>query len=67
MLAVDGVYPSIENIENGTYPLINTVYMVTLEDNTDPNIQKLRDFILSEDGQKIVRENGYAGLAENAN
>ncbi len=62
MLSVDGVYPSLENIENGSYPLTVSVCLITRKDNPNPYVKEMTEFILSEDGQKIVRETGYAPL-----
>lgn len=64
MLSVDGVYPSLENIENGSYPLVTNVCLITRKDDPNPYVQKMIDYILSEQGQYIVRETGYAGVAE---
>lgn len=64
MLSVDGVYPSLEHIENGSYPLTTSVCLVTRKDDPDPNVQKVKEYILSEEGQEILRKTGYAGLAE---
>ena len=49
LLSVNGVYPSRENIENGTYPLASHFYAVTRSD-ADENVQKLLDWITSEQG-----------------
>ena len=62
MLSIDGVYPSLENIENGSYPLVTNVCLITRKDETNPYVQKMIDFILSEAGQEIVRKTGYAGV-----
>lgn len=62
MLSVDGVYPDIENISNGSYPLVYDFYAVYREDNDNENIEKLTDFILSEEGQKIIEECGYSPI-----
>lgn len=62
MLSIDGVYPSVENISNGTYPLVTDLYAVTLESNDDPNVQAMLDFLVSPDGQEIVERSGYAPL-----
>lgn len=62
MLSIDGVYPSLENIENGTYPLTSNVCVTTRKDEQNPNVQKMIDFVLSEDGQEIIRKTGYGGL-----
>ena len=64
MLSVDGVYPSLENIENGSYPLTVNVCLITRKDETNPYVQKMTDFILSEEGQDIIRKTGYAGVAK---
>lgn len=64
MLSIDGVYPTLENIENGSYPLTTVVCVITRKNDSNPNVQKMIDFILSDDGQEIVRKTGYAGLAE---
>ena len=63
MLSVDGVYPSLENIENGSYPLVTNVCLITRKDDPNPYVQKVIDYILSEQGQYIVRETGYVGVA----
>ncbi len=62
MLAVDGVYPTVENIKNGSYPLVVGLYCLTREGDTNPNVQKVLDFLLSEDGQYIIEQTGYAPL-----
>lgn len=64
MLSIDGVYPTIENIENGAYPLTTNVCLITRKNETNPNVQKMIDFILSDDGQEIIRRTGYAGLGK---
>ena len=62
MLSINGVYPSLDNIENGTYPLVTNVCLITRRDDPNPYVQKMIDFILSDEGQTIVRETGYAGI-----
>lgn len=62
LLEVEGVYPSIETMENGTYPLINEFYAVVREDNDNENVDKFIDWVLSEEGQELVRKAGYAGI-----
>ena len=60
MLSVDGVYPSAENIQNGSYPFTTYVYAVTLKSNEDPYVHQFIDYILSEEGQSIVYQSGYS-------
>lgn len=62
MLSLNGVYPNKENIQNGTYPIISNFYAVTRKGETNPNVNKVIDFILSETGQQIIDETGYVSL-----
>lgn len=62
LLSVDGVYPTLETIEDGSYPLTVSVCLVTRKNESNPNVQKMIDFILSDDGQELIRKTGYAGL-----
>jgi phosphate transport system substrate-binding protein len=62
LLSVNGIEPTEENIRNGSYPIIYQFYAVYRKDNQNENVQKLVDFILSEDGQKIIDENGYTPI-----
>ena len=62
ILEVDDVYPSNETIQNGTYPLVATLYCITVKDNNNPYVQKVIDFLLSEDGQSLVEMTGYSPL-----
>lgn len=61
MLKINGVYPSKENIENGTYPLSSYLYAVTAG-SKNPNIDKITDWILSPEGQEIVEKTGYTKI-----
>ena len=62
MLSLNGVYPNKENVQNESYPIISNFYAVTRKGETNPNVQKILDFILSPTGQEIVNEVGYVGL-----
>ena len=62
MIALNGIAPTKENIRNKTYPIFDTFYMVYRKDNPNPNIQVLKDFVLSDVGQQIVEETGYVSL-----
>lgn len=62
MIAVDGVAPTVENIKNGTYPIVTPVYAVTYENNPNPNVQALIQWILSDEGQYIIEQTGYVGM-----
>ncbi len=62
MLSLNGVYPSAENIQNGSYPIITEFYAVYRKDNTNNNISVLIDWILSEEGQTLVEKSGYVRI-----
>ena len=64
MIAVDGIAPTADNIRNNTYPIITPVYAVTYENNPNPNVALLIDWMLSEEGQYIIKESGYVGIIE---
>ena len=58
LLAVDGVMPSNETIQSGAYPYVSDFYCVLPKEPTS-NAQLLRDWLVSEEGQAFVAENGY--------
>lgn len=62
MLSLNGVYPSKENIENNTYPVIAQFYAIYRADNENENIPVLIDWILSDEGQKIIEDTGYVRI-----
>lgn len=59
MLSVNGVYPDKENISSGKYPITVDFYAVYRKDNSNPNVNSLLDWILSDEGQEIVEKSGY--------
>lgn len=63
MLSIDGVYPDRENIANGNYPIVSNFYAVYDKNNDNPNIQPLIEWLLSEEGQRIIDETGYIPLS----
>lgn len=66
MLSVDGVYPSVENIKNGSYPVLASLVCARLASNESPYVNQVLEFLLSDDGQRIVEETGYGPLANNS-
>ncbi len=67
MLSIDGVAPSAENIRNGTYPIVTPIYAVTYKENENENVKKLLNWILSDEGQRIINETGYVGIVGDYN
>lgn len=61
-ISVDGIYPSVENIRNGSYPVTSYFYAVTRKDEDNPNVKKVVDWLLSEEGQTVIEANGYVGI-----
>lgn len=65
-LAVDGVMPTPQHIEDGTYPYIYPVYLVTRADlPADHPAAVFRDWVASPEGQRAVAETGYAPFTGN--
>ena len=62
MIAVNGIAPTKENIQNGTYAIIAPVYAVTYEGNPKESVGQLIEWILSEEGQYIIEQKGYVGF-----
>lgn len=59
MLSLNGIYPSAENIQNGSYPIIANFYAIYRSDNKNKNIPILINWILSNEGQQIIEKSGY--------
>lgn len=62
MLSLNGVEPTAENIQNGTYPIIAQFYAIYRADNKNENIQILIDWLLSDEGQTLIEKSGYVKL-----
>lgn len=62
MIAIDGIAPTIENIQNQSYPVTTPLYAVTYKDNPNENVQKLIDWVLSYEGQFIIEKTGYTPI-----
>ncbi|MCC3359602.1 PstS family phosphate ABC transporter substrate-binding protein [Bacillus sp. REN16] len=57
-IAVEGILPTKENIQNETYPIVDSFYAITAGSN-NPNIQGFLEWMQSEQGQEIVDRTGY--------
>ena len=62
MISIDGAAPTSENIRNGSYPILTPIYAVTYKENQNSNVDKLLEWILSDEGQYIINETGYVGI-----
>ncbi len=65
IIAVNGVEPSTQTIRSGEYPLCNPYYVAMAADTPqDSMIAILYNWILSEDGQRLVSQMGYASVLD---
>lgn len=63
MISVNGVYPSANNIKNGTYELSIPLYAISKNDNINMNVYIFINWILSNEGQQIIEDSGYVGVS----
>jgi phosphate transport system substrate-binding protein len=62
---INGVAPTSETIRSGEYPLCSEVYAVIRADEPeDSPARKLRDWLLTGDGQRVIAESGYVPISE---
>ena len=59
MLSLNGVYPSAENIQNKSYPIVAQFYAIYRADNENENISVLINWLLSDEGQTLIEQSGY--------
>ncbi len=62
---IDGAAASVDNINNGTYKISRPFNIVT-KDGISAAAQDFIDFIMSADGQKVISDNGYITVSDNA-
>ncbi len=62
MLSLNGVYPSAENIQNRSYPIVAQFYAIYRADNQNENIPALIGWILSDEGQTLIEQSGYVRI-----
>ncbi|CVH77680.1 Phosphate-binding protein PstS 2 precursor [Clostridiales bacterium CHKCI006] len=62
---IDGVDATAENIMNGTYKISRPFNIVTRTGDTDPITQDFITYILSDEGQAVVTEEGYISEGSN--
>jgi phosphate transport system substrate-binding protein len=60
-VAIDGVAPSIKSIKVGKYKIVRPFLYVT-NGELEPYAKEFVDFILSRDGQKILKKEGLVGF-----
>ena len=61
LVAVDGVQPTQESIANRTYPFTSEVFAVVRAGSPANSLAiRLRDWLLTDEGQELVAQSGYA-------
>lgn len=65
ILAIDGVEPTDETIRSGDYPFLNNYYVLTAAGLAEAAPARVMyDWILSEEGQKLVAHEGYVSVLD---
>lgn len=64
-LDIDGAAATVENINSGDYKISRPFNIVT-NDDISAAAQDFIDFIMSADGQKVIADNGYITVSDNA-
>ena len=65
LLAVEGVRPSAKTIRSGAYPLLNNYYVLTAAGLAEDDPARiLYNWILSEEGQRLVAHEGYVSVLD---
>ena len=60
LLAVNGIYPSQETIQDGSYPFSDNFYAVFIDtEEKNENIELFIEWILSTQGQTLISKAGY--------
>jgi len=63
-LKVNGIAPTLENLQTGQYPLVKTLFFVLPPTELPTDAQAFIDFVGSNEGAKILRANGYLPLSQ---
>jgi len=61
-IKVNGIAPTPETLGDLSYPLLNYNYAIYDKNNPNTEIEKIVNWILTEEGQKAVVEGGYVPL-----
>ncbi len=59
---VNNIKATIQSGKSGKYPISRNLYLYVDEENLSADAQKFIDFLLSDEGQKIVKEIGFLPL-----
>ena len=65
-IALNGIKPSLKNIQSHRYPLMATYGLIFKNGGPDERAKKFIDFIASETGRKIILNHGLSPIARNS-
>jgi phosphate transport system substrate-binding protein len=60
-LSINNIAPSPINVRNGTYPISRYLYFYTIN-QPESEIKKFVDWVVGQEGQRVVKANGYIPL-----
>ncbi len=63
-VSIDGTSPTVENINNGTYTIARPFNIVYQEGSLSDLAADFKTFILSDEGQTIINDEGYIRIGE---
>ena len=64
LLSINGVYPSKETMQNGSYPFSENFYAIYIDSyNKNENIDLFIEWILSRQGQILISKTGYIPIS----
>jgi phosphate transport system substrate-binding protein len=62
-LMLNNVAPTVENVQNGRYPIVRRLYFITKNIPSEP-VRSFIDYCRSNEGQKIVESQGYIPIVK---
>lgn len=60
---IDGTDATVENIKNGTYK-VSRPFNIATKDGLSDTAQDFIDFIMSQEGQTVIEDNGYISVSD---
>ena len=58
-LGINGIKPTYDTIKDESYPILTAYYIVTRKGETNENVLKLKETMLSKRGQEVATKAGY--------
>lgn len=65
LVNINQIEPSKENIISGKYPLMYDLYFVYDTNNSNENLKLIEEWLLSEQGQNLVKDMGFQPIKNN--